>query len=596
MSQLSTSRKKRRKRGGAGFFRSILSPDSTREKRDDAMHHPFQKRRTLWLGFVAVLVPLLILLVLQFVWLGHLRRVTAIAHQAALHTFLESVGTDIQYFYRSEAERALNISASAITQNRIDLVAQQWKVKPVAGARRLFLVDFTREQFGNFYVYNAATHELETPAASEESMAIILASTPWQVMRFRTPATQASSLMVDERSPQYRIIMNPIVDEWSKVVGVAGMILDEDFFTKELLPSVLKKALPKFFPEASPEYVSVTVRSPSGAAVYASGDLEGKTESVTRAVPFVFTDWTFVLNSAGNMPERLASSGFAFNLTLTALLGLVLMGGIAVALRGANRAMKLSEMKSDFVSNVSHELRTPLASIRVFAELLRLGRVRSQEKVQEYGEFIEAESRRLTGLINNILDFARIESGRRTYRFSPGDIEEVVKAVLKSFEIRLAPAGFRIAFHGPREPLPPVEMDSDAIGQALHNLLDNAVKYSGDARDIEVRLDRDGDFAVISVRDRGIGIARGEQRKIFERFHRVSTGLVHDVKGSGLGLSIVHHIVQAHRGRVAVESDPGAGSEFSVYLPVRRREAPGPTESGARDAPTEAGAPAREHV
>jgi two-component system phosphate regulon sensor histidine kinase PhoR len=139
-------------------------------------------------------------------------------------------------------------------------------------------------------------------------------------------------------------------------------------------------------------------------------------------------------------------------------------------------------------------------------------------------------------------------------------------------------------------------MDSDAIGQALHNLLDNAVKYSGDARDIEVRLDRDGDFAVISVRDRGIGIARGEQRKIFERFHRVSTGLVHDVKGSGLGLSIVHHIVQAHRGRVAVESDPGAGSEFSVYLPVRRREAPGPTESGAQDAPTEAGAPAREHV
>src|SRR2546427_4804499 len=115
-----------------------------------------------------------------------------------------------------------------------------------------------------------------------------------------------------------------------------------------------------------------------------------------------------------------------FNVTLSMLLAGVLMGGIGLALRTANRAMLLSEMKSDFVSNVSHELRTPLASIRVFAELLRLGRVRSPEKVQEYGEYIEAESRRLSGLINNILDFARIESGRKTYDFTPADVGEVV--------------------------------------------------------------------------------------------------------------------------------------------------------------------------
>ena len=281
----------------------------------------FLKRRALWLGFLAVLVPLLILLALQFIWLGHLRRVTAIAHEAALHTFLESVGTDIQYFYRSGAERALNIPAALIVQGRFDKVAHQWKAKPVEGARRLFLADFTRERFGNFLVYDPATKTLETPAASEESLAIILATTPWQLMRFRGPAMQPSSLMVDERNTEHRIILNPILDESSEVVGVTGMILDEDFFRKELLPAVVKKALPKFFPGASPDYVAVTVRNPKGAVVFALGDPGGKSEAVSKKIPFVFADWAMTLNSTGNMPERLAATGFAFNLTLAALLG-----------------------------------------------------------------------------------------------------------------------------------------------------------------------------------------------------------------------------------------------------------------------------------
>ena len=127
-----------------------------------------------------------------------------------------------------------------------------------------------------------------------------------------------------------------------------------------------------------------------------------------------------------------------------------------------------------------------------------------------------------------------------------------------------------------------MEIDSDAVGQALHNLLDNAVKYSGDSREIAVRLEREDDSVTIAIRDRGIGIAPEEQRKIFERFHRVSTGLVHDVKGSGLGLSIVQHIVQAHRGRITVESEPGNGSTFTVHLPLHRPSAPAGDRPGRR--------------
>src|SRR2546425_10805172 len=139
------------------------------------------------------------------------------------------------------------------------------------------------------------------------------------------------------------------------------------------------------------------------------------------------------LHGPGTTPEQWASANFAFNVTLSMLLAVVLMGGIALALRAADRAVRLSGMKSDFVSNVSHELRTPLASIRVFAELLRLGRVPTPEKVQEYGEYIEAESRRLSGVIKNIFDFARIELGGKNYDFFPADVGGGGSTGFKSF-------------------------------------------------------------------------------------------------------------------------------------------------------------------
>jgi signal transduction histidine kinase len=293
-------------------------------------------------------------------------------------------------------------------------------------------------------------------------------------------------------------------------------------------------------------------------------------EVVTRRFPFVFADWILILHNHRSTPERLARINFFLNAGLLLMLGALLVFGIVLALRTADRAIRLSAMKSDFVSNVSHELRTPLASIRVFAELMRLGRVQSADKVREYGDFIERESRRLSRLIENILDFSRIESGRKTYNFAPADMKQVVEGVLQSFEVHLKHNGFTARLEVPQGDLPKVIADPDALGQAVHNLLDNAVKYSGEARTIEVALASSptGDEVTIAVRDHGIGIARPEQAKIFDRFHRISTGLVHEVKGSGLGLSLVHHIMTVHGGTVTVESAPGKGSTFTLRLPA----------------------------
>jgi len=293
-----------------------------------------------------------------------------------------------------------------------------------------------------------------------------------------------------------------------------------------------------------------------------------------QPLSFVFTNWHLTVRDLCATPEELAALGFKNNMMLGGGVMIVLFGAIGLAVQSASRQMKLSQMKSDFVSNVSHELRTPLASIRVFGEYMRLGRVASEEKVREYGGYIEAESRRLTQLINNILDFSKIESAQKKYEMAPADIVELAHETTCAFAMPLRENGNQVSFTAPETMLPPIVVDQNAIAQVLMNLLDNAVKYSNGDKRVDVAVSGDANSVRIAVRDHGVGIPASEQRKIFEKFYRVGSGLVHNVKGSGLGLAIVNHVVKAHGGSVEVLSAPGEGSTFTIVLPLsNEREA-----------------------
>lgn len=244
-----------------------------------------------------------------------------------------------------------------------------------------------------------------------------------------------------------------------------------------------------------------------------------------------------------------------------------LLAGVAFAMRAAAREAQVAQLKSAFVSNVSHEMKTPLASIRAFAETLEAGRVRDSGRAQEYYRAIHKESLRLSGLIDNVLDLSRLEAGAMRFEARLADAGSLVEEVLEDLRRQPHTAGFEIALEVCR-PLPPVRVDRAAMASVVANLVGNAVKYSRAEPWIGVRVEAERDSVSIAVEDRGIGIEARDQRRIFDKFYRANTSLVHDVKGAGLGLALAREIVEAHGGGIRVESRPGEGSTFTVRLPA----------------------------
>jgi signal transduction histidine kinase len=235
--------------------------------------------------------------------------------------------------------------------------------------------------------------------------------------------------------------------------------------------------------------------------------------------------------------------------------------------RDVKREIRLAEMRSNFVSAVSHELKTPLAAIRMFADTLRMGRPSKEEAKTEYLDTIVNESERLTRLLNNVLDFSKIERGAKTYRREPHCLAEILRSSVRAMQYPAEQHNFRIHVHL-EEGIPPVPVDRDAIEQAVLNLLANAMKYSGESRNIDLRLKSADGQAVIEVADRGIGIEPEERERIFQQFYRIQTAENQQLPGTGLGLTLVRHIVEGHGGVVTLDSAAGEGSTFAVHLPL----------------------------
>ncbi len=562
----------------------------------------FLRQYALWVGLIVVIVPLLIILWLQYRSLVMQERTAPAYRKELLRDRLHVINQEIEAFYRTQAELALNVPAQSIPSREDGCVLVRNMREELPQILQPVADFFSRQQFRGarkyFFGVRLGLRDASGTNEIREASALLLYDPATKKLLFDGGSRDwtialagfATCRLAPDRelcyynhkyAPEHPVLMKSVFNEQGGLIGGAGLLLDEQFFARELVPGLVQRVLPGLAPAdmsssglSSPELSSeetrnviVSVHDHLRRARWSTELSDNAVGEVKVRAPLTFAFSAWMLEA--RLPrEWEGESARRLFLSLPVLLALLICCGLALSLRMAARTMRLSQMKSDFVSNVSHELRTPLTSIRTLGEFLRLGRVSDPDKLRKYGEYIENESRRLTQLINNILDFSRIESGRKVYQFELADIREIVEDTLGSFDVRLKQDGFNVRLESAPAPLPKVAVDADALAQALINLLDNAVKYSAGAREIVVRLSHQADEVTIAVIDYGIGIARADQAKIFEKFFRAGGSLVHNVKGSGLGLAIVQHIVEAHGARVTVESEIGKGSTFTIHLHV----------------------------
>jgi len=341
---------------------------------------------------------------------------------------------------------------------------------------------------------------------------------------------------------------------------ISGIGIDsKEFINKSLKPRLQVIAQEKL--------VISIFNKRTGEKVY-SNFPEEKGEARNDKMLWLLPGYEIAIKPLNTTIEDIAKKRKQENLIITGVLALLLSAGAIFLLKNIRKEIKLSEIKSEFVSNVSHELRTPLSLINMFAETLSMGRVKSEEKKQEYYEIIGRETERLSAIVNKILNFSQMESGKRKYKFEEVDMTELVEKIYDSYKFHLKNKGFEVTFEK-EENLPPIQADHGAISEAVINLLDNGIKYSTDKKELNIRTGKDGKYLFVSIADKGIGISTEDKKKIFEKFFRASSNNVHNTKGTGLGLSIVKEIAAAHDGVVEVESSPGKGSTFTLKFLIK---------------------------
>lgn len=314
--------------------------------------------------------------------------------------------------------------------------------------------------------------------------------------------------------------------------------------------------------------------------------LDDSGRPVAQSVENFSTDWTrpFAATEIGEIlphwevavyllnPKSIKASAQTLSVTLGLIIALLVLAigvGGWLLVSDLNRELKLARQKTDFVSNVSHELKTPLTSIRMFSELLAEGRVDNPGKQRHYLQIITAETARLTRLINNVLDFSRIERGEKKYNFKCCDLVQMTRDIVENYRPQLESSGFKVQFHE-HVASAPVRCDSDALSQVLLNLISNAEKYCGEKKEILLELNSSNERGMFELRvsDRGLGIPKGEEEKIFAQFYRAHDALSSGIQGSGLGLTLARQIARAHGGEVIFEPRPEGGSTFILKIPA----------------------------
>ena len=342
--------------------------------------------------------------------------------------------------------------------------------------------------------------------------------------------------------------------------GIMGIKLNNHYLQNNILDNAIKEIQPQ-------ENTVFYITSLSGDSI--RGKKNSNPDAITTTVLFDdnFPPWRSEITYIGRKgPGEISIfSNFYFWTIITLII--ILVFGTALIVRIVAREMEILKIKSDFVSSVSHEFKTPLTSIKALTERLEKGKVTQPAKMKQYISIISHDIDRLIRLVGNILNFSNIEEGKKVYKKEETDIAIWLKEVINSYKKESIESDISIS-PDIKNDLPALYLDKEAMTQAIFNLLDNAIKFSRGNKEIEVTAEKYKSLLVIKIKDKGIGIENDEKDKIFEKFYRGKSAVNYYIKGTGLGLALVKYTVEAHGGHIAVESEPGWSTVFSITLPV----------------------------
>lgn len=364
--------------------------------------------------------------------------------------------------------------------------------------------------------------------------------------------------ILGNKGDSYFLFLNP-----GHQIAKWGIVYNQEILLKEIINPMLQQL-------SSDQDFAWKIVSNNGTVLMSSDKLMADLNPINIVFSKPLPPWTLVI-----LPNKsIGIASFVFNnqsifFYIFLLIMIILAFGLYFTMFIVNNELRISELKSNFISTVSHEFKSPLTSIRQMAEMLNDGRVPSAQRKQKYYVAILKESKRLSLLINNMLDFSKMEVGQKKYHFEMGNLAYITEEMVLSLSNYWSDKGFKINFILNKS-VPDSYFDKESIKQVLQNLVDNACKYSGKSKKIEVRVTSDKTKIYMSVKDYGIGIKKEDQRNIFNRFYRSSDVLIQTVKGSGIGLTIVKQIIKKHQGSIILSSAHGKGSDFQIILPIQK--------------------------
>ncbi|MGA9119470.1 MAG: HAMP domain-containing sensor histidine kinase [Bacteroidota bacterium] len=500
---------------------------------------------------VLILLPVLLFSAYELFSMNTTERMLVETYHRQLDGVLSSVN---QFAWDLVSGWAAALNRSLIEGGDVDSVlrAQVERHQSVEGA---FLADSSGKLLGLRMrrVGEVTTTEIES---------MIRESTPsfGRLVQLRQARyTRLLPVLLDSAAGDYRVALLFAAEQSPGVFCLAGFVIEPERFAREELG-------PRLGETAGTDFVAAVFRKGTVDTIFAT-EASGLDRISQRRTLWIFPQVEVGIRFRGSSAEDLARSRSRQLLAMVIGLDVLLLTGAWLTYRNVRRETELAKLKSDFVSNVSHELRTPLALIRMYAETLEMDRIQNEEKKKEYYATIVSESGRLTRLVNNILNFSRMEAGRMPFTFRPADLNAVVDASLEVWREHLREARVEVEERLDSS-LPAIPLDGEAVGEALMNLIDNAVKYGGDRKYLFLATGKEGERIFLRIGDHGIGIAQKDQQKVFEMFFRTSSAGRDGMRGSGVGLAIVRHIMEAHGGSVTLESTVGKGSTFTLWFPV----------------------------